>query len=73
MRAPQIWQIMVQSTHQKMTELRPSRWAMGAKKKGPNAMPARAAEFWIQSDAWLVRSVYGGGQTAYDSCTVVLP
>lgn len=32
--------------HQKITELRPSRWATGAKKKGPKAMPANAAEFY---------------------------
>ena len=33
--------------HQKMTELRPSICEIGAKKKGPAAIPAKAAEFYI--------------------------
>jgi hypothetical protein len=33
--------------HQKMTELRPRMCEIGAKKNGPAAIPANAAEFWV--------------------------
>lgn len=49
--------------HQKITELRPSRWATGAKKKGPKAMPANAAEFYIAcQDIYWSRMVIQVGQ-----------
>lgn len=49
MTAPHTWHTRVNSTHQKMTELRPRMCEMGAKKNGPAAIPAKAAEFCMVS------------------------
>lgn len=45
---------------------------MGAKKKGPAAMPAKAAEFCTASVVETGDLFFCIGHTAYDSCSLVL-